>query len=132
MSIWGNSVITCDDYAEVVGPEVMAQLHRLAEHLGPKSFVHVNSTKSGGGVAEILSGAVPLLNQMGIQATWEVIEGDANFFEVTKGFHNGLQGMDVHIRRSCWSITGKSTGTTPGALTGKRILSWYTTPSRPL
>ncbi len=98
MSIWGNSVITCDDYAAVVGPEVIAQLHRLAEHLGPVKFVHVNSTKSGGGVAEILSGALPLLNQMGIQATWEVIEGDAKFFEVTKGFHNGLQGMDVQIR----------------------------------
>jgi trehalose synthase len=98
MSIWGNSVITCDDYAAIVGPDVIAQLHRLAEHLGPVSFVHVNSTKSGGGVAEILSGAVPLLNQMGLKTSWEVITGDPSFFEVTKGFHNGLQGMDVQIR----------------------------------
>jgi trehalose synthase len=97
MSIWGHSVITWDDYAAIVGPEVIAQLHRLAERLGPVKFVHVNSTRSGGGVAEILSRAVPLLNEMGVETTWDVIEGDPGFFEVTKGFHNALQGMGVQI-----------------------------------
>ncbi|MGQ9687810.1 MAG: glycosyltransferase [Desulfobaccales bacterium] len=87
----------CEDYAPIVGSEVIAQLHRLAEHLGPARFVHVNSTRSGGGVAEILSGAVPLLRQMGLEASWEVIQGDADFFEVTKSFHNGLQGMEVNL-----------------------------------
>ena len=100
MNIWGNSVITWDDYAAIVGPEVIAQLHRLAERLGPVSFVHVNSTRTGGGVAEILSRAVPLLNEMGLETTWEVIEGDPTFFEVTKGFHNALQGEEVQIQPS--------------------------------
>jgi trehalose synthase len=93
-------VITWDDYAAIVGPEVIAQLHRLAERLGPVSFVHVNSTRTGGGVAEILSRAVPLLNEMGLKTTWEVIEGDPTFFEVTKGFHNALQGEEVQIQPS--------------------------------
>ena len=88
----------CEDYAAIVGAEVIAQLHRLAEHLGPVRFVHVNSTKSGGGVAEILSAAVPLLRQMGLEASWEVIQGDPDFFEITKSFHNGLQGMEVTLR----------------------------------
>ncbi|MFW6122777.1 MAG: glycosyltransferase [Thermodesulfobacteriota bacterium] len=93
-------MITWDDYAAIVGPEVIAQLHRLADRLGPVKFVHVNSTRSGGGVAEILSRAVPLLTEMGLETTWDVIEGDPDFFEVTKGFHNALQGMRVQIQPS--------------------------------
>lgn len=93
-------MITWDDYAAIVGPEVIAQLHRLAERLGPVSFMHINSTRTGGGVAEILAQAVPLLNEMGLETSWEVIEGDPSFFEVTKGFHNALQGMEVRIKPS--------------------------------
>jgi len=93
-------VITWDDYAAIVGPEVIAQLHRLSKRLGPVKFVHVNSTRTGGGVAEILSRAVPLLNEMGLETSWEVIEGDPDFFEVTKGFHNALQGMKVQLQPS--------------------------------
>jgi len=53
-------VITLDDYAPIVGEEVVGQLFRLAEHLQGRRFVHINSTAIGGGVAEILSWAVPL------------------------------------------------------------------------
>ena len=90
-------MITLDDYAPIVGEEVVGQLHRLAEHLQGRRFVHINSTAVGGGVAEILSWAVPLMNQLGLQTTWEVIMGDPAFFEVTKAFHNGLQGFKVHL-----------------------------------
>jgi trehalose synthase len=89
-----------NDYEPIVGTEVIGQLQRLAERLGPRRFFHINSTRSGGGVAEILSRAVPLLNQMGLQVEWEVIEGDPDFFEVTKAFHNALQGEDVHLNQS--------------------------------
>jgi len=90
-------VITLNDYAPIVGDEVVGQLCRLAERLQGRRFVHINSTAVGGGVAEILSRAVPLLNQLGLETTWEVIMGDPAFFEVTKAFHNGLQGFKVHL-----------------------------------
>jgi trehalose synthase len=90
-------VIALNDYAPIVGQEVIDQLHRLAERLGPKRFVHINSTRTGGGVAEILSRAVPLLSQMGLEARWEVIQGDQAFFEVTKAMHNALQGLPVSL-----------------------------------
>jgi trehalose synthase len=96
-------VVTLNDYTAIVGDEVVGQLHRLAERLGPRRFVHINSTKSGGGVAEILSRAVPLLNQLGLETLWEVIQGDADFFEVTKAFHNGLQGHNVRIPQSLFN-----------------------------
>ncbi len=63
-------MVNLNDYEPIVGAEVIGQLHRLSERLGPRRFVHVNSTKSGGGVAEILSRAVPLLNQVGLTVQW--------------------------------------------------------------
>jgi len=48
----------------------------------------------GGGVAEMLHRIVPLLNEMGIEVTWDVIKGDEPFFEITKRFHNALQGQE--------------------------------------
>ncbi len=54
--------------------------------------VHVNSTRIGGGVAEILDQIVPLTKELGIDARWEVIKGEERFYECTKSFHNVLQG----------------------------------------
>jgi trehalose synthase len=90
-------VITLDDYAAIVGPEVIGQLRRLAERLGPRRLININSTKSGGGVAEILNRSVPLLNQLGLDVQWETIQGDEEFFEFTKGMHNALQGQKLNF-----------------------------------
>jgi trehalose synthase len=90
-------VIGLNDYAPIVGPEVVGQLYRLAERLGPRRFLHINSTRTGGGVAEILRRAVPLLNQLGLETGWEVIQGDPHFFEITKAMHNALQGLPVKL-----------------------------------
>jgi trehalose synthase len=46
-------------------------------------------------VAEILQTLVPLMRDVGLDAEWQVIEGEDTFFEVTKACHNGLQGMDI-------------------------------------
>ncbi len=89
-----------NDYLPIVGQEVIDQLHRLADRLSGRRFVHINSTRSGGGVAEILSRAVPLLNQLGLETLWEVIIGDPDFFEVTKAMHNGLQGDRVNFTQT--------------------------------
>jgi trehalose synthase len=88
-------VITLNDYADIVGSEVIDQLHRLAERLGPRRFININSTRTGGGVAEILHCTVPLFNQLGLDCRWETITGDQEFFEITKAIHNGLQGLKV-------------------------------------
>ena len=84
-----------DDYTDIVGADVIGQLYRLAERLGPRRLVNINSTKAGGGVAEILNRTVPLLNQLGLDTRWEIIHGDQQFFEITKAMHNALQGQKV-------------------------------------
>ncbi|MBD3366856.1 MAG: glycosyltransferase [Candidatus Eisenbacteria bacterium] len=87
-------------YAEVAGEEAVDQLRQLARPLKGMRVVHVNSTRVGGGVAEILTKLVPLKRELGIDATWEVIEGDAGFYGTTKSFHNALQGNRVTVGAS--------------------------------
>jgi trehalose synthase len=64
-----------DDYAEVAGSDVIAQLRQLARPLAGARVVHVNSTRVGGGVAEILTKLVPLMQELDIDTSWEVITG---------------------------------------------------------
>lgn len=84
-------------YAQVVGEDVIRQLRQLTEPLQGKNVVHINSTRVGGGVAEILEKLVPLTRELGVDAHWEVITGDADFFQCTKHMHNALQGDRIRI-----------------------------------
>ena len=65
---------------------------------------NINSTFSGGGVAEILSRMVPLLSQLGVDARWNVIKGTEEFFQVTKKFHNALHGKHEKITSKDFSL----------------------------
>jgi trehalose synthase len=86
-----------EDYAAVTSPDVIEHIQQLAAPLKGKRVVHVNSTRVGGGVAEILAKLVPLTRELEIDAAWEVIEGDREFFECSKTMHNGLQGDPVFL-----------------------------------
>ena len=83
---------TLTDYETVVGTDVIEELMILASHVGKRSIRMISSTAVGGGVAEMLHRIVPFLNYMGIHAKWDIIKGDETFFEITKSFHNALQG----------------------------------------
>jgi trehalose synthase len=87
-----------DRYEEVIGRQEVRRLRQLARGLCGRRIVHVNSTRSGGGVAEILAWMVPVLRELGIDARWEVMIAPPDFYRVTKAFHNGLQGRTVHLR----------------------------------
>jgi trehalose synthase len=87
-------------YENVVGQVAISQLRQLAHHLVGTRVVHVNSTRTGGGVAEILHWLIPLMNDLGIDASWEVITGHPDFFNATKALHNGLQGSPVALPQS--------------------------------
>jgi trehalose synthase len=84
-----------DDYAGVVGIDVVDRIRALAEPLRGARVLHVNATAYGGGVAELLATHVPLLRSVGIDADWQVMHGSDEFFAVTKEVHNGLQGADI-------------------------------------
>jgi trehalose synthase len=89
-----------DQYAEIVGEDVIDHLRQLSDALKGSRVVHINSTREGGGVAEILHWLIPLKQELGLDASWEVVTGDETFFQCTKAFHNGLQGNEVSIPES--------------------------------
>ena len=92
-----------EEYAPIVGQAAVDELFLLAKHLQGKNIQNINSTAVGGGVAEILSRMIPLLKQLGVHASWDVIKGDEKFFVTTKKFHNGLHGLPVEISESEYS-----------------------------
>ncbi len=86
-----------NDYAAIVGQDVIEELSILGDKLRGKTVQNINSTAVGGGVAEILTRMVPLLKQLGVNARWDVIRGDEKFFTITKKFHNALHGVNEDI-----------------------------------
>ena len=93
-----------DRYEEVVGHHEVERLRRLASRLAGRRLVHVNSTRVGGGVAEILGWMVPLMRELGLDVHWEVITGPPDFYRVTKAIHNGLQGLPVVLKPSDFDL----------------------------
>ncbi|WP_297522895.1 glycosyltransferase [Thermococcus sp.] len=79
-------------YSDITGEDAISRIREKGESLSGEVIGHVNSTPSGGGVAEILTNLVPLMKDVGIRAEWWVIEGSDEFFNITKAFHNALQG----------------------------------------
>ncbi|MBI4394720.1 MAG: glycosyltransferase [Candidatus Omnitrophica bacterium] len=81
-----------NEYEPIVGAQVIDELRLLADKTKGWTVQNVNSTAVGGGVAEILNRMVPLLQELGVKASWDVIKGGEQFFKVTKKFHNALHG----------------------------------------
>jgi trehalose synthase len=81
-----------DGYRALLGDAPLRTLEALARRLRGHRVVMVNSTATGGGVAEILHRLVRLLNELGVPTTWEVMPGDARFYGITKTMHNTLHG----------------------------------------
>lgn len=86
-----------DFYADIVGHDVIDHLYQLSSLLKNIKVIHVNSTRKGGGVAEILEKLIPLSQELGIDTKWEVITGNERFFRCTKSMHNALQGNLLDI-----------------------------------
>ena len=95
---------TLDAYRQVVGDRVIGELFHLADGLRGASVQHVNSTRAGGGVAEILARLTPLTAELGLGAHWDVIAGEEEFWRVTKKFHNAIQGDEVDFASSDYDV----------------------------
>lgn len=80
----------------LIGPERMARYEEIAEAtealLGGRTVLNINSTATGGGVAEMLQTLLAYGRGAGLDIRWLVIQGDSEFFAITKRIHNGLYG----------------------------------------
>jgi trehalose synthase len=90
------------NYAGISPKGDLILLGLLGEKLKGRSFLHINSTKEGGGVAEILHRMVPIMADLGVEVRWETIKGDGPFFDITKRIHNALQGNPETVTEMMW------------------------------
>jgi trehalose synthase len=102
-------MVKLQDYQDIVGPEVIEELRVLADRVRGRRMQHINSTPVGGGVAEILTRMIPLLGELGVEASWDVIKGNQEFFNVTKAFHNALHGKPEEITRQMLEVFRETT-----------------------
>ena len=125
-------------FRDLIGDERYESLEAAAARartlLDGRTLWNVNSTASGGGVAEMHAVLVGYTRGAGLDVRWLVTQGDEEFFAITKRIHNrihGAKGDDgdlgpaeaahyEHItqrtRRSCVSICMPATScccTTP-------------------
>jgi trehalose synthase len=89
--------VRLDDYREVAPQGSLDLLVRLAERLRGRRFLQVSASRYGGGSSEILSRLVPMLQDLGIDAAWEVIVGDPEFYAAVRVLEHGVAGQDVPI-----------------------------------
>lgn len=73
-------------------PKIYQNLNRLMPKIKGRAIIHVNSTRYGGGVAEILKSQVSLENSLGLRSHWLMMKAPRRFFVITKKIHNLLQG----------------------------------------
>jgi trehalose synthase len=72
--------------------QLVGAADRVRQLLAGRTVWNVNSTATGGGVAEMLQVLVGYVNDLGIPIGWLVISGDAEFFAITKRLHNQIHG----------------------------------------
>jgi trehalose synthase len=88
------SARSIDPFEPLVGKERVGRVIALADEiqrtLGDRAVWNINSTASGGGVAEMLRSVLRYVRGLGVLARWAVVQGPPEFFRVTKRIHNAL------------------------------------------
>src|SRR5215203_3682476 len=86
-----------EQYAPLIGAAAVERIARKADHARDLYVVHVSSTFYGGGVTEILTPLTLMMNALGIQTGWRLVQGTPEFFSCTKKLHNALQGQIIDL-----------------------------------
>jgi trehalose synthase len=83
-----------DRFQDLVPPERMRDALIAAgaarDRLSKRVVWNINSTAVGGGVAEMLQALLGYTRSVGIDSRWLVVEGNPDFFRVTKRLHHAL------------------------------------------
>lgn len=87
-------------YRGIVEDNILDDLLEFSRDLKGARVAHINATPYGGGVSELLRSAVPILNDIGLNADWKTIAGDSfyNARTVPLGFSEYLS-LWRHARR---------------------------------
>jgi trehalose synthase len=86
-----------DNFSELTDPVALRVFERVlaaaVAGLEGRTWLHVNSTAEGGGVAELLHALLGYVASEGVRTRWLVLHGEPAFFDITKRVHNRLHGV---------------------------------------
>ena len=95
-----------EDYREVAPKGTIDLLVRLAERLQGRRFLHVNASRYGGGASEILNRLIPMMQELGIDAAWDVIVGDPDFYATVHALDRAVGGEERIITEAMLASYG--------------------------
>jgi trehalose synthase len=81
-----------DDYRQDAPPGAVDIIQKLAEDVRGHRFLHVSGGRFGAGAPEALQTLVPLLNDLGVDAGWEITGGDPVFYATATALGAALEG----------------------------------------
>jgi len=87
-------VIAIDDYRRVAPPGAVDMLLRLAERVRGRRLLHLSGGRFGGGSAEMLHTLVPMMSDLGLEATWEITGGDPGYYATASALRTALEGAE--------------------------------------
>ncbi|MEH2553691.1 trehalose synthase [Bradyrhizobium algeriense] len=88
---------TIEQYEPLIGSAAAERIAMKADRVRAMRVAHVSSTFYGGGVTELLTPLTLMMNAMGIETDWHLIQGTPGFFGCTKKLHNTLQGENLDL-----------------------------------
>jgi len=87
-------MIRVEDYRRVASPGVVDIILTLADRVRGRRFLHLSGGRFGSGPAEILQAVVPMLSDLGVDASWEITGGDPGFYTTAATLQAALRGSE--------------------------------------
>ncbi|MHB8577699.1 MAG: glycosyltransferase [Dehalococcoidia bacterium] len=81
-----------EDYVEIAGAGAIAELRALAAPLRGVRAVNLSLSAFGTGVTDLLSASVPLLQDLGIDATWYVVRSEHEYEAALRALYAAMNG----------------------------------------
>src|SRR5207248_2331719 len=88
---------TLDDYRAIAPAGTVDFLRRLSERVRNRRLLNVSASREVGGVAEILRGLVPLLEEVGVESAWEAVDPEGAAAGIGARLHHALQGGEERV-----------------------------------
>ena len=85
-----------NDQRSYAGDEAIQRLRLLARPLRGLRVLNITVSPFGTGVAELLPAVVPLLRDLGVDAEWQFVGGDAELSQAARKVYDGLSGRTVN------------------------------------
>jgi trehalose synthase len=83
-----------DEYRRVAIPGAVDFILKLAEQVKGRRVLHVTGGRLGGGAAESVRAAVPILSELGVETRWEVTGGDNAYYATARSLQSALEGAE--------------------------------------